>query len=415
MAKRSKNRLRGKIVQLAKGLAIYQTGRSPYWYARVRDPVRGKFKVTSTKETSKLEARRVAQELAHKAFVGAPVLQQYTFKYYATKFIEESNQAVAEGARNATYARTMKLALDNRDWGLMPAFGRRDVRELRTHDYIKFMKALKIKRPDLASSTLNTIMVTFRNVLKVALNEGVIDVVPDTPRPPSSDNPRPFFRFEPLIAKPDDEYKKLLKTAKQLAVDKVIVRGLLVTPELYDLIMFCVHSFVRPTTTELYSIRHRDVAVAYDPKRLMLTIPKGKTGHRVSSTMKDAVGVYERIKLRYPNASPDDFIFLPDYPNRETASRIIQRQFNEVLQRAGLKLDPTTGEARSVYSLRHTALCMRLVNSEGEVNIFTLAKNAGTSVEQIERFYVKHLPSTPGLIRNLQSSGRPKKPLPTAT
>jgi hypothetical protein len=27
-----------------------------------------------------------------------------------------------------------------------------------------------------------------------------------------------------------------------------------------------------------------------------------------------------------------------------------------------------------------------------KVNIFNLAKNAGTSVEQIERFYAKHLP-----------------------
>ena len=35
---------------------------------------------------------------------------------------------------------------------------------------------------------------------------------------------------------------------------------------------------------------------------------------------------------------------------------------------------------------------MRIILSHGKVNIFNLAKNAGTSVEQIERFYAKHLP-----------------------
>ena len=48
---------------------------------------------------------------------------------------------------------------------------------------------------------------------------------------------------------------------------------------------------------------------------------------------------------------------------------------------------------------------MRLVLSHGKVNIFNLAKNAGTSVEQIERFYAKHLPLSEELAMNLQSIG----------
>ena len=54
-----------------------------------------------------------------------------------------------------------------------------------------------------------------------------------------------------------------------------------------------------------------------------------------------------------------------------------------------------TSKKHELYSLRHTAICMRLVNSHGQVNIYTLAKNAGTSVDQIERFYARHLPMTP--------------------
>ncbi len=61
---------------------------------------------------------------------------------------------------------------------------------------------------------------------------------------------------------------------------------------------------------------------------------------------------------------------------------------------------------RSIYSLRHTAICMRLVLSHGQVSIYSLAKNAGTSVNQIERFYAKRLPISKELMENLQSFGR---------
>jgi len=49
---------------------------------------------------------------------------------------------------------------------------------------------------------------------------------------------------------------------------------------------------------------------------------------------------------------------------------------------------------------------MRIVNSEGQVNIYNLTKNAGTSVNQVERFYAKHLPLSAELARNLQSFGK---------
>jgi hypothetical protein len=42
---------------------------------------------------------------------------------------------------------------------------------------------------------------------------------------------------------------------------------------------------------------------------------------------------------------------------------------------------------KTIYSLRHMGICMRL---EGGVNIFMLAKNAGTSVNQIGRLYARN-------------------------
>jgi hypothetical protein len=40
------------------------------------------------------------------------------------------------------------------------------------------------------------------------------------------------------------------------------------------------------------------------------------------------------------------------------------------------------------------------------VNIYSLAKNAGTSVAMLERFYLRNLPSSPELVKNLQSGSQ---------
>jgi hypothetical protein len=121
--------------------------------------------------------------------------------------------------------------------------------------------------------------------------------------------------------------------------------------------------------------------------------------------MGAAVRIYDRIKKRYPDHTPSDYIFYPEYTNRTTASNMVQRQFREALKQGDLQTDPQTGKQYTLYSLRHTAICMRIINSEGKVNIFNLAKNAGTSVDQIERFYARFLPLSKEMARNLHSFG----------
>lgn len=403
---RTRHSLDGEIIAVHKGIAIYKTHASPFWFARIRDPQAKRYVVRSTKETSRIKAREAATELA-RSILGMvkPVPKEFTFTYYATRFVEKGRRLVATGERNANYVRTANGFINSDSYGLVKHFGIMDVRQLRTRHWAEFLDGLSKKRPDLSPSTRNMLSATFRNVLKVARDDGVIDDVPDTPRTKQKDNPRAFFRFYPLVPKESDVYRKLLEAAREAAKDGVTIRGVPVTDELYDLILFVVHSFVRPTTTELYALRHADIQVADAPKRLIITVRDGKTGYRVANSMPGAVSVWERIKARNPDARSEDYLFLPGYPNRETAARIVARQFNHVLQAAEIKHDPFTGTDHTVYSLRHTAICMRIILSEGQVNIFNLAKNAGTSVEQIERFYARNLPLSAEMARNLQSFG----------
>ena len=93
---------------------------------------------------------------------------------------------------------------------------------------------------------------------------------------------------------------------------------------------------------------------------------------------------------------------MPGYSNRTTAINTSRRLFNHILKNADLidedpKLTP--------YSLRHYALQARLRGSHGKVNMYTLAKNAGTSVDQLERFYLNKMAPTKELIENLQYRG----------
>jgi integrase len=63
---------------------------------------------------------------------------------------------------------------------------------------------------------------------------------------------------------------------------------------------------------------------------------------------------------------------------------------NKVLEDLKLKYD-RDGNVRTAYSLRHTYICLRLM--EG-ADIYQIAKNCRTSVEMIEQFYAAHLKNT---------------------
>ena len=406
---KSRNALTEKIIKLSKGLAIYKVGASPYWQCRMRIQSKGGYLCRSTHETTRIEARKAAEELYTSVLqrhVVPEVRKELTFDFFADRLIKKQYELAKRGVRSLKLAQGDEWLINNQTAGLLKYFGGRDITQIRTKDVNAYLEFVKETRAEpFAFTTYSNRISCLRKVLKVARDEGVIDSMPDTPRPPKKDNPRPFFRFAPLVSAEEDEYQKVQETAKLMAQEKVQVRWIPVTLELYDLILFLMHTFVRPTVSELYSLRHRDVTVATDPKRLILTIRQGKTGHRVTNTLEAAVSVYKRCRERYPKSTPDDFVFLPHYLNRNTARNIIGRQFQALLKRANIQRSDQA-VLHSLYSIRHTALCMRLIKSKGEVNIYNLAKSAGTSTEQLERFYLRNLPLSAELARNLQTFGK---------
>ena len=71
-----------------------------------------------------------------------------------------------------------------------------------------------------------------------------------------------------------------------------------------------------------------------------------------------------------------------------------------------MKLD-RDGNARTAYSLRHTYICLRLM--EG-ADIYQIAKNCRTSVEMIEKHYAAHIKTTLDAAAINVRKVRPHKP-----
>jgi hypothetical protein len=389
------------IKHLRRGLSIYKTGRSPFWHARLYDAVKKKYVVRSTKETNRIEAAEVAEEILEtyksKQNTSHAVNKERSFEHYA-KMLSEITKQKARSSRNKYAFNDQAKILFRETDGLISYFGQHDVGKITpgmVRDYLLFLDQRREK--PLAMSTKSKQCGVLRQVLMLALEDGVIDIVPPMPKMRTVDKPRVSFT--------DAEYARLLEFARVTADQgETRVRVVPVSREHYNLIVFAVHSFLRPTETELFGIRFCDIEVMNDdPKHLLMTLT-GKTGFRKSASMRAAVDIFEKQRELHAERKDTDYVFMPEYVNRTTAVNTYRRIFNYFLQETGLKKDKD-GNDRSPYSLRHYALQTRLVKSDGKVNIYWLAENAGTSVEQLERFYLKNLAPSSEKVRNIQSFG----------
>jgi integrase len=129
---------------------------------------------------------------------------------------------------------------------------------------------------------------------------------------------------------------------------------------------------------------------------------RGKRGVGYCKSMPGAVRPFERLRSRLRPAR----IYGVNTPNKksETSAEFAeqwrmpgptdlifpkwQRElFKTILGEENLRFD-REGRPRTAYSLRHTYICLRLM--EG-ADIYQIAKNCRTSVEMIEKYYAAHI------------------------
>jgi len=279
--------------------------------------------------------------------------------------------------------------------GLGRFFGRADISSITTdkiREYLRFA-ADNSKNGKLSAGTQKSHLAALRGILTFAFERRMIGAVPLMPKVKQVDNPRPWFTAQ--------EYRLLGIVAFAFARRSWKIRDSEAAArwrEIGDFVTFMVNSFLRPS--EWAGLRQKNVEiVAGEHPHLKITVIEGKTRPRVVRTMPGAIKVYNRIISR-SGSDPEQFLFKSQYRNRETAMAKMRESFDTLLDEAGLTFDGF-GRKRVMYSLRHTALMLRVLQGD-HVNLLSLAMNAGTSVEQLERFYCSHL-DPEMMIENLQS------------
>ncbi len=253
----------------------------------------------------------------------------------------------------------------------------------------------------LSSTTVFQYLVVTRKLLKLAIRHGFLAEIPDIPAVKTSNRPRSMLSLK--------EYAAVVRTAYRLArlgtkapeiktsnghCDRfwVAPRNLSLGLDMVWAIRFMVNRFVRPG--DLRQLKHQHVQVVRgDSIYLRLNLPEIKRHDTPMVTLRPAVQVYESLLSHAQKAglgSPNDFVFLPAEKDRTYALAVLGFWFKWVMREAGVSPTDSLGRFRTLYCLRHTSIMFRLLYGQG-IDMLTLARNARTSVQMIERFYASAL------------------------
>ncbi|WP_375207515.1 tyrosine-type recombinase/integrase [Hyphococcus sp.] len=364
---------------------VYRRERSRYWQCSTF--LDGRNWRTSTKEDSLSRAKDFAEDW-YLGLRGKKVLGQLkhekTFKQAADQFLKEY-EVITLGERSPIYIDNTKRRLKNY---LIPFFGDKGLSEVTAglvQEYRVFRQTNSVTRYNCKNengepkeygapsrSTIHQEIVTLRQVLKTALRHGWLSHLPDLSMPYKTAGKithRAWFS--------PDEYKRLYEATRRRAQNPPKKRWKHSCEQLHDYVLFMANTGLRPD--EANRLQYRDVTIIEDEEteETILEIEvRGKRGVGYCKSMTGAVRPFQRlVKRNKPKL--DDLIF-PTFP---------RELFNTILEEENLKQD-REGQRRTAYSLRHTYICLRLM--EG-ADIYQIAKNCRTSVEMIETYYASHI------------------------
>jgi integrase len=370
----------------------------------------GKQFRASTKEEGLSLAREVAEDwfltLCGKDHAG--LLQtEKSFRDAADKFLKEYG-VITEGQRSPRWVEGHGIRLRLH---LLPFFGNcglsavtaGKVQEYRVHRMTSRLDKTTGKPLRPARSTLHDEIVTLRQVLKTAIRHQWLAHLPDLSPPYRTQGKivhRPWFS--------PAEYKQLYEATRAYARKPFHNHYKWSAEQVHDYVLFLANTGLRPD--EAKNLQHRDVAIVVDDAtgdKILEIEVRGKRGVGYCKSMSSAVRPYERLLARplpgIPqgkrarkrrgeslDASPMQQEAKYPQPTDHVFPGNHIKLFNGVLNRSNLKKD-RDGNRRTAYSLRHTYICMRLM--EG-ADIYQIAKNCRTSVEMIEKFYAAHIKNT---------------------
>jgi len=425
---KTSNPIKGSITpvpSMPRHVCVYRVDCSPYYWTRCF--VNGRYHIKSTETINK----KNAYEFAKNHFMGVlrtddpkHILKPKTFAAIAMSLLEQEKAASKKSLYINDKGKINSTILPFFKDRLIDQISHRDLSDFLIH--INGLRIKERKAPyketdkPLAPATKKHHMGLVHKIFKHAVEIGSLQAVPHFPK----------LRERLRTAQKRDyltmgEYASLQRTVNTLISKGADYKGTPITLEHKLLINFMVNSFIRPS--DLKVLQHKHVVKRFDKKTntawITLNHPATKTTAEAVQTMPDALKYYEelvdfrkidfkirkksfkqslqewesrsdrgRAKKQKPEEpkdylDPEDFIFMPQYENRSTALEKLGKLFALVIEKSGL--EAKRGKNLTLYSLRHTAIMYRLINSD--IDSLALAKNARTSQAVIERFYGAHL------------------------
>ena len=324
--------------------------------------------------------------LAAPALPATPSGRSVSFGHLAENLMRSERARAQRGEWSLGSWQVMRNRLDAH---LLPRWSDVPVQQIDHQALLELSEHLSAR---FSTTTVSQYLVVVRKVLNHALASGLLVKLPVFPKIRIHTTPRGAFT--------PSEYWQIIRCARRLRGQafpmpadrlrqsyKIRRPEQVMPPDLAWAIGFMLHSFIRPS--DLKTLKHRHVEIVLKRHHyLRLTLPETKNHDKPIVTLQPAVRIYrslrqEQLKAGYGGA--DDYLFLPQIKDRHYAHWVLNFHFNWVLQETGLKKGPH-GQSRSLYSLRHSAITFRLLYGQG-IDLLTLARNARTSVDVINRHY----------------------------
>lgn len=366
---------KSKSFQVLPNMQIYLRSDSPRYYGCLR--VEGKYfrRCLHTENKSEAERKLFQWKSEILSSVDSPLGKTgNSFSAYASRLIQKEKRLPPRPSGIEQWTDTDRLL--RRTNGLLDYFGNRDVNTITVQDIENFFEQLPLNNKPLTTSYINK----HKNLLKRILDAANrTDILYPKFRGKKSE-PRGYFNLE--------EYKKLRDGALELVGTKYTNHNgsqYQITEELHSLIIFMTGSMLRPTVSEVYSLKFEDIEIKnFNATNYLEFVVNRKNKKMLVQTLSTSFNALEDIIERRPNHAPGDYLFAPQYENRRTAMRYMSKMFAQALRELNMTKGKL-GEERTLYSLRHSSLIFNL--SQPNVDLLDIARRADTSMKMIQDYY----------------------------
>ena len=357
-------------------VAIYRrtAGQKPTYQVRIRVPGVAGYVIKSAGTSNRDEAYRFAMtffdDLRLKIRAGEDIKSKPA-SWVIDTYVKLREQQPRYASTKVQIGKHLRLFVGK------SAIERLDSRTIA--DYFADRATHKRYGKSISLNTLNAEAGEISRFLRWCREMKYIREVPTFTKPRRKDNPRPSFS--------EKDWNKLTRHARKWIADAKHSAVLRDRVMLWNFVLVLANTGIRvgeARSLRWSNIRRIDSEVADKPNVIFAV--KGKTGARevvarTSDVWTYLVRIADLRRLELNNLPPPDSLVFCHRKGEPIGS--FKKGFGSLLRSAGVEKN-RDGSQHTLYSLRHTYATFRLY--EG-VNHYTLARNMGTSVAMIEKFY----------------------------